>query len=160
MTLETDDELQGPVGPDEVTPMAGAGVSWVVDGLPVPQGSLRAFMAGGRPVITYTAREPLAVWRDAVRDGCPILEPSMGPWSVAVTFRMKRPSGHRGARGQLLPRFDEARPTNRPDIDKLARAVLDALTMRVWRDDAQVVQLCARKEYADTPGAVIEVWRA
>lgn len=60
-------------------------------------------------------------------------------------------------------------PANRTssDIDHHARAVLDALThASVWRDDAQVVELCARKVWAagvgvdalDRPGAVIHVW--
>lgn len=61
-------------------------------------------------------------------------------------------------------------PANRTssDIDHHARAVLDALThASVWRDDAQVVELCARKVWAggvgvdalDTPGAVIRIWQ-
>ena len=34
----------------------------------------------------------------------------------------------------------------RPDLDKLARAVLDALTGIVWVDDDQVVELAYRKQ--------------
>jgi Holliday junction resolvase RusA-like endonuclease len=37
----------------------------------------------------------------------------------------------------------------RPDADKLIRAVLDALTGKVWRDDCQVAELLIRKRYAD-----------
>jgi crossover junction endodeoxyribonuclease RusA len=40
-----------------------------------------------------------------------------------------------------------------PDIDKVCRAVLDALTGILYRDDAQVVALSAVKTYADGYGA-------
>ena len=38
--------------------------------------------------------------------------------------------------------------TTKPDVDKLARAALDALTGVLWADDSQVVSLHAQKEYA------------
>jgi len=40
-------------------------------------------------------------------------------------------------------------PATRPDIDKLSRAVLDALTGIVFSDDAQVADLQAHKFFAD-----------
>jgi crossover junction endodeoxyribonuclease RusA len=40
-------------------------------------------------------------------------------------------------------------PAKKPDIDKLVRAILDALTYaRVWNDDSQVVSLLATKRFA------------
>ena len=38
-------------------------------------------------------------------------------------------------------------PTTRPDLDKLTRAVLDALTGTVFEDDSQVVQIRVWKYY-------------
>ena len=49
-------------------------------------------------------------------------------------------------------------PECRPDLNKLSRACLDALTGIVWRDDSQVVRLEAEKEYG-VPGVVIWVER-
>ena len=132
--------------------------AWDVDGTPVPQGSLRPFMAGGRPQLRYTNREPLAYWRDVVRDACPITEPADGPWRVSMIFRMSRPAGHYSKSG-ILPRYEDATPCRRPDLDKLVRAVLDALTMRVWRDDGQVVEVKASKRYGSVPGVTIMVDR-
>lgn len=41
-------------------------------------------------------------------------------------------------------------PSVRPDLDKLCRAVLDALTdAGIWHDDSQVCSLSAIKVYAD-----------
>ena len=134
-------------------------IAWTVEGTPVPQGSLRPFMAGGRPQLRYTNREPLALWRDAVRDACPVREPEEGPFRVTLAFRVTRPMGHYNKVG-VLPRFEDATPCKRPDLDKLVRAVLDALTMRVWRDDGQVVQISASKRYSETAGVTITVDRA
>jgi Holliday junction resolvase RusA-like endonuclease len=135
-----------------------APLAWDVDGSPVPQGSLRAHMAGGHPVLVYTNREPLALWRDSIRDACPILEPSSGAFSVHMQFRVKRPAGHYAKAG-IAARFEDATPCTRPDLDKLVRAVLDALTMRVWRDDGQVVEVKASKRYSECPGVTIMVDR-
>jgi Holliday junction resolvase RusA-like endonuclease len=84
-----------------------------------------------------------------------------GAVSVTVTFVMPRNKGHFGSgrnAGVLKPTAPRWH-TVRPDIDKLSRAVLDALTGIVWRDDGQVVQKHATKRYADAhepPGA--QVW--
>jgi Holliday junction resolvase RusA-like endonuclease len=65
---------------------------------------------------------------------------------VQCDIAVARPAGHYGKRG-LLPRFEDAWPDRRPDIDKLSRALMDALTMIVYRDDGQVVMLDATKRY-------------
>jgi Holliday junction resolvase RusA-like endonuclease len=43
-----------------------------------------------------------------------------------------------------------------PDLDKLVRAVLDALTAVAYRDDGQVTRITATKEYG-TPGLSVSV---
>jgi crossover junction endodeoxyribonuclease RusA len=131
-----------------------------VAGSAVPQGSLRAHMAGGRPVLHYTNQEPLALWRDAVasearRQG--YVTPRPGPFGVSIDIRVKRPQGHLTSKGTVLPRFTDCWPDRRPDIDKLARSILDALTGLVWRDDGQVVILDVAKRYADTPSSTITI---
>lgn len=47
----------------------------------------------------------------------------------------------------------------KPDADKLTRAVLDALTWAILKDDARVAQLYVDKVFGDTPGARILVKR-
>lgn len=70
-----------------------------------------------------------------------------GPLALYVRFVIPRPKGHYGVRG-LRPSAP-AHPTTRPDITKLLRAVEDALTGIVWRDDAQVVEQRASKVYGE-----------
>lgn len=84
-----------------------------------------------------------------------------GPVGIELTVSVEQP-GAAAKRG-------DAWPANRTssDIDHHARAILDALShASVWCDDAQVVELCARKVWAggagidalDEPGAVIRIW--
>jgi Holliday junction resolvase RusA-like endonuclease len=134
-----------------------------VEGTPQPQGSSRAFMHKGRPVIT-SANPKLRPWRArldtsfAARVGD--RSPMIGPVSVTMTFRMPRPKSHTGASG-LTPSARGAAPDTRPDVDKLARAVNDALTTAgVLYDDSQITRIIAAKRYADpheAPGVTIAV---
>ena len=54
-----------------------------------------------------------------------------------------------------------ALPIVPPDVDKLARGLLDGIGQSevIWGDDSQVVELIARKFYADDrePGADITI---
>jgi len=79
-----------------------------------------------------------------------------------MTFRMPRPKSHTGAQG-LTPSASNATPHTRPDVDKLARAVNDALTTAgVIYDDSQITRIIAAKRYADpheAPGVTIAVTR-
>lgn len=43
-------------------------------------------------------------------------------------------------------------PDKKPDLDNIAKAVLDALNGVAYGDDAQVTDLLARKRYGDPPG--------
>jgi Holliday junction resolvase RusA-like endonuclease len=104
-------------------------------------------------------------WRTDVRAaaekvlaGAPPLEGALG---VTITFVMPRNKGHfgSGANATVLKPSAPRWHTVRPDVDKLSRAILDALGGLVWLDDSQVVQKHVTKRYADAherPGA--QVW--
>ena len=53
-------------------------------------------------------------------------------------------------------------PGTRPDLDKLARALLDGITGVVVKDDSLVVDLMVGKRYGEAPGVVVEIrrWKA
>ena len=67
----------------------------------------------------------------------------------------------------MLPRLASAPKTKphppavaKPDLDKLVRAIFDALTGPVWHDDANVITLHTDKRRAallETPGTHITV---
>ena len=144
-----------------------------VYGEPVPQGSTRAFAVrkGGRPtgrVVVTGDNSRTKPWRQAIVDAAlPLgaVGPARGPMSVTLVFFLSRPRSHlltgKSTAGQLSPSAP-ALPIGKPDVDKLTRAVLDALTdAGVWADDAQVAALTGVKLYAETgrrrPGVVIEI---
>lgn len=73
--------------------------------------------------------------------------------AVRVTLRcaFERPRCHfgTGRNANVLRADAPSSPIGKPDLDKLARALLDALKGVCWADDAQVAQLAARKRYAN-----------
>lgn len=108
---------------------------------PAPKGSYR-FVRGH--AIPMSKREK--PWRGLVADNARIAMKREQftqfsrdvPVSVRITFLMPRP--------KTVKRHMPIVP---PDVDKLCRAVLDALTdAGVWVDDSQVVDLGATKIYA------------
>lgn len=145
------------------------GLTIVVPGVPVPQGSLRAFTRNGKAWAS-SDNPRTRPWKAAVTSEAAIAVEAAGlanpayerrPVAVAITFLFPRPKGHYGRRG-LLPSAP-SQMTTLPDIDKLVRAVLDALTGIVWRDDAQVVVLDIRKAYqreGEDLATSIDVWLA
>lgn len=127
-------------------------ISFQVHGLPIPQGSTRVWMVKGKPITTSSARG-LGPWRRLVADvaqGYAPKEPWEGPVGIQLHFGLPKPKS--------APKTRRVWPDKRPDLDKLTRAVLDALTYVVFGDDSQVVDIQASKDYG-APGVVIEVRR-
>lgn len=128
-------------------------ITFAVRGIPVPQGSVRAFIAGGRARVA-TKSAPLMAWRTAIATAAasamaeqPVIT---GPVKVSATFRMPRPKS--------APKR-VTWPATKPDIDKLARALLDGITGVVIRDDSLVVVLDAGKFFDEAPGVHVRVER-
>lgn len=124
-------------------------LTFTVRGGPVPQGSARAFLAGGKARLA-TRSTPLLAWRTAIATAAgtamgdqPVREV---PTTVLATFTLPRP---RSVRRPV--------PSVKPDLDKLARALLDGMTGVVLRDDSLVVDLLVGKRYGDVPGVRVEV---
>ena len=127
-------------------------ISFQVHGLPVAQGSTRVWMVKGKPVTTSSAKG-LGAWRrlvaDVAQDYAPE-EPWDGPVGIELHFGLPKPKS--------APKRRRVWPDKRPDLDKLCRAVLDALTYVIFSDDSQVIDLRAYKDYGP-PGVVIEIRR-
>jgi Holliday junction resolvase RusA-like endonuclease len=123
-----------------------------------PKGSAKAFVVGKRAVVTSTTKG-LKPWEQQVASELAATGIVFGiaPVRVTLMFHGKRPKGHFRTNG-LLTRSAPHHKTTKPDIDKLARAILDAITMSgVIKDDAQVVSLHAAKVFAQVEGCKIKV---
>jgi hypothetical protein len=137
-------------------------------GIPVPQGSARAFNHGGKIVVT-SDNVNLKKWRQfcafILRRDISAGETIDGPVSVELQFYFERPKSHLNGSGSLRKGYSSSHVV-KPDLDKLVRAILDAGTDGlVWHDDAQVVRLAASKDYVQAlgaealPGVRVKVWK-
>lgn len=48
------------------------------------------------------------------------------------------------------------RPLTKPDIDNVAKTVMDLFNKKFWEDDNQVISLCIRKYYGETNKTIIK----
>lgn len=128
-----------------------------VVGIPQPQGSKTGFVRSGRAVLV----DPKGVkpWREAIAQAGrdwqaehdrPLIDE---PVEVTMTFRLPRPKSSPKKR---------VHPDTKPDLDKLDRAILDALTGVIITNDSRVVCIHSRKVFAvdRPPGVSIEIRQA
>jgi crossover junction endodeoxyribonuclease RusA len=138
-------------------PTASERLDVFVPGRPAPQGSKRHVGNG----VMIESSKTVGTWRDDIRGTVLAAMTATGhtghpvgtPVFVALEFVLPRPTS--------TPKTRTPSAVKRPDIDKLARAVLDALTSAgTWADDSQVVGMVLTKRLAErdeTPGCRISV---
>lgn len=133
-------------------------LSFFVTGTPVPKGSMSAFVRPGSRFASVTASngKTLRPWAATIGAEARIFwtkEPTLLPLYVQLEFHFARPKSHyrTGKRSAELRENVSRFVSTKPDADKLTRAVWDAMTGIVYRDDAQIVQERSAKFYA-SPG--------
>jgi Holliday junction resolvase RusA-like endonuclease len=138
---------------------------------PMPAGSKRAFAIrkGGVPtgrIAVVDACKESRSWKDAVANESAIAMRKESahmlsdcPIFLTVKYYLPRPASHFGSGKNAAvvkassPRF----PISKPDVLKLTRAVEDAMTGIVWRDDSQVVCERIEKHYGSPVRAEITI---
>jgi Holliday junction resolvase RusA-like endonuclease len=113
---------------------------------PVPTGRARAAVVAGRARIyqpSKTQAAQAALRAHVAAELGDDWQPLDVPLLLAVTAYLPMPSS------MPKSRRETALPSKRPDVDNLARTLLDALSGLVWSDDARIVNLNIRKRYAD-----------
>lgn len=145
----------------------------LVIGLPKPQGSLTRMIsassgkavsfypkskAGNRTVADYRAD----VITEIHKHREPGTEPCGHPINIECVFRLPRPKSHfgTGKNSQKLKDSAPKFPAKIPDVDKLLRALNDAVTASavIWGDDSQVVAISAFKVFAPSVGVPPATW--
>lgn len=139
-----------PVGGKLVIDLRGA--------MPVAKGSMVGFVVktarGPRAVVSDSKSAELKAYARDLRDlvvremdrlALPCAEEQ--PFEVLLCYYMPRTKAA----------SDRVAPWTKPDIDKLQRATLDALTGLCWDDDSRVIRLVSEKRFA-TKDRDVGVW--
>lgn len=132
-------------------------LSLFIPGIPASKGSYRPITGRsrttGKPVTRLIPMDKKErPWRDHVRDTIlshrTLTIPHNSYITVETTFYLPRP--------KTIPPSKRKHPTVKPDIDKLQRALYDAITeTHIWHDDCQITDVTSHKRYADnTPTGV------
>ena len=127
-------------------------IDLTVEGNPVPQGSFR-HVGNGRII---SANPKLNTWRDTIATQIATQTHHRlidAPIRLQLVFTLPRPKS--------VPIGRRATPTTKPDLDKLTRAVMDAISLerycQVIKDDSLVTDLHAAKRYADHTSAGVTI---
>jgi Holliday junction resolvase RusA-like endonuclease len=108
---------------------------------------MRNFYRGGKLTVTHSNPKTVP-WRNQVatiaRNVMYGSRKLVGPLEMCIDFYLKR--------GKTVSRL---RPSCKPDLDKLVRAIGDALEGVVYTNDSQVVRIIAQKHYGSDPRAEV-----
>lgn len=140
-------------------------LKFAVHGIPRPQGSkslIRGVMVEAsvglpawRSAVTKAARDAHSNWNteNGIRpEGGTFFGGAGNAVSVDTIFVFQRPKSHyrTGRYSQLLKPSAPHFHTQKPDVDKLPRAILDAVTKAdVWLDDCYVSHLSSTRVWVD-----------
>jgi Holliday junction resolvase RusA-like endonuclease len=130
----------------------GRMIRFVVPGQPVGKGRAKIVKIGGfsrmaTPQKTINYEGLVAHAAQQAMAGAPLLE---GPLTVLMALDCQVPASW-SQKKQRMALAGEIRPTTKPDIDNVVKAVFDGLNGVAWRDDVQVVGLTVAKQYAAVP---------
>lgn len=131
-------------------------VEFKVDGEPQGKGRPRFSRKIGR---AYTP-EKTATYESLIRSDFyrqnPDIRFDSSPVTLSIWAYMSIPKS-KSKMTKAMMRSGYERPTKKPDIDNIVKAVMDALNGAAWNDDKQVCELNVHKLYSDTPGLFIRI---
>ena len=84
------------------------------------------------------------------------LQPLACPLRMCLDFEFARPKSHLRKRGGLTKRAPKHH-CQTPDVDNLAKMIMDALNGHVYIDDKQVCELVVRKRWTSAPEGLTRV---
>lgn len=78
------------------------------------------------------------------------------PLSMRLTFVFAPPKSYTKKKLEAV-KSGELRYTKKPDLDNLAKAILDACNNTVYKDDSQIITLSINKEYGHTDHVAVKI---
>lgn len=78
---------------------------------------------------------------------------------IRAYFSIAKRTAKKWLPGMLVGRI---RPTKKPDIDNITKAILDALNKVAYKDDSAIVRFSIEKYYSDSPRVEVTIgeWEA
>lgn len=136
-------------------------IEFKVEGRPVPQPRPRVYRtATGKSkavnsrqsinykrIVKYAALSEMNKQRLTMTDR---------PLAMRLTFVFTPPKSYTKKKLEAV-KSGELRYTKHKDLDNLAKSVMDALNNVVYKDDSQIVTLCANKEYGEEDCVLIRI---
>lgn len=141
-------------------------VHFFVPGTPAQMGSKKGFVINGRVNIVDDNSNKRKNWAASVSQAAynamqrNRLDVFHEPVIIGLEFSYIRPDSHCGT-GKNAGKLKASAPRHKstePDLDKLIRCVLDALTKIVYVDDRRVVRIDACKVWGEQEGLSVEVY--
>lgn len=142
-------------------------IEFFVPGIPATAGSKKPFLYKGKDGKPHASMAPdnkrqkpwMAMVATAAQQAMRGTAPLTGAVSFEAHYVVQRPRGHfgTGKNTGVVKESSPPWPTTKPDLSKMTRAVEDALTGIVWRDDSQVVESRQYKRYGEKPGVHIRI---
>ena len=119
-------------------------------------GFARAYTPADHPIVAF--RKSVIACAKAAATGQQWSEATSSRVRIRICCNFVRPKSHYRAKKQLKT---DAPDQPRPDVDNLAKGVMDAITMAgLWSDDVVVSKLVSSKRYVSDklqPHVVVEV---
>ena len=126
--------------------------SFIVDGHAETKGSAKAFPVKGRCIITND-NPKCKRWQQTVASrACAEGVEKRDAVHVSIRFEFAIP------KSAIKKRTGNTPHTQKPDIDKLIRPILDALTGIAYADDSAVVSVTAEKRWSDFDRVKISIF--
>ena len=123
-------------------------IKFFVHGIPKPKARARVTKKGH----AYTP-DTTASWEQSVLIQALEHKPDH-PWDepigVGLEFNLPRPKSLSKKRQW---------PSVKPDLDNLAKSILDALNGVYYTDDGRICEVVLRKKYSPNPGVEINLWK-
>lgn len=134
-------------------------INYTVVGIPKPQARPKVFhrtLKSGKPFVsTYSPKSDWfhLVYTESLKIKNSLKNRLVGALELNLTFCMPIPKSISKKKREQLHYV-----TKKPDVDNLAKAVMDAINqVCIWEDDSQVSRLVVGKIYSDEPRCIISI---